>query len=48
VAEEQQGSFAGHLPEGMQKFEIFRTGLLKFLEAGYLYIGMGSLRETGR
>jgi oxygen-independent coproporphyrinogen-3 oxidase len=24
----------------MQKFEIFRTGLLKFLEAGYLYIGM--------
>ena len=36
----QQGSFAAHLPEGMQKFEIFRTGLLKFLEAGYLYIGM--------
>jgi oxygen-independent coproporphyrinogen III oxidase len=36
----QQGSFAGHLPEGMQKFEIFRNGLLKFLEAGYLYIGM--------
>jgi oxygen-independent coproporphyrinogen-3 oxidase len=24
----------------MQKFEIFRSGLLKFLEAGYLYIGM--------
>jgi len=36
----QQGSFAAQLPEGMQKFEIFRTGLLKFLEAGYLYIGM--------
>ena len=36
----QQGSFAAHLPAGMQKFEIFRTGLLKFLEAGYLYIGM--------
>ena len=36
----QQGSFAAHLPEGMQKFEIFRTGLLKFLEAGYVYIGM--------
>ena len=36
----QQGSFAAHLPEGMQKFEIFRTGLMKFLEAGYLYIGM--------
>jgi len=36
----QQGSFVGHLPEGMQKFDIFRSGLLKFLEAGYLYIGM--------
>jgi oxygen-independent coproporphyrinogen-3 oxidase len=36
----QQGSFTGHLPEGMQKFNIFRNGLLKFLEAGYLYIGM--------
>ena len=36
----QQGSFAAHLPEGMQKFDIFRNGLLKFLEADYLYIGM--------
>src|SRR6201987_1003434 len=36
----QQGSFVGHLPEGMKKFDIFRSGLLKFLEAGYLYIGM--------
>jgi oxygen-independent coproporphyrinogen-3 oxidase len=36
----QQGAFAAFLPEGMQKFEIFRTGLLKFLEAGYLYVGM--------
>jgi oxygen-independent coproporphyrinogen III oxidase len=36
----QQGAFAAFLPEGMQKFEIFRTGLLRFLEAGYLYIGM--------
>ena len=36
----QQGAFATFLPEGMQKFEIFRAGLLKFLEAGYLYIGM--------
>jgi oxygen-independent coproporphyrinogen III oxidase len=36
----QQGSFVGHLPEGMMKFEIFRTGLLQFVEAGYLYIGM--------
>lgn len=36
----QQGSFEGHLPEGMQKFNIFRNGLLAFLEAGYVYIGM--------
>jgi len=43
----QQGSFATHLPEGMQKFEIFRTGLLKFLEAGYLYIGMDHFAKPG-
>jgi len=36
----QQGAFQEHLPEGMEKFRIFRTGLQKFLEAGYLYIGM--------
>jgi oxygen-independent coproporphyrinogen-3 oxidase len=36
----QQGSFVKFLPEGMKKFDIFRSGLLKFLEAGYLYIGM--------
>jgi len=36
----QQGSFVKFLPEGMAKFDIFRSGLLKFLEAGYLYIGM--------
>src|SRR6476646_7205246 len=43
----QQGSFAGHHPEGMQKFEVFRTGLLKFLEAGYLYIGMDHFAKPG-
>jgi oxygen-independent coproporphyrinogen III oxidase len=43
----QQGSFEGHLPEGMEKFEIFRTGLLKFLEAGYLYIGMDHFAKPG-
>jgi len=43
----QQGSFAAHLPEGMQKFEIFRTGLSKFLEAGYLYIGMDHFAKPG-
>ena len=36
----QQGSFVKFLPEGMKKFDIFRSGLLKFLEAGYLYVGM--------
>jgi oxygen-independent coproporphyrinogen III oxidase len=36
----QQGSFHGHLPEGMEKFHIFKVGIRKFTEAGYLYIGM--------
>ena len=43
----QQGSFIGHLPEGMVKFEIFRAGLLKFVEAGYLYIGMDHFAKPG-
>jgi oxygen-independent coproporphyrinogen-3 oxidase len=43
----QQGSFAAFLPEGMQKFEIFRTGLMKFLQAGYLYIGMDHFAKPG-
>src|SRR5262249_360253 len=43
----QQGAFAAHLPEGMQKFEIFRTGLLKLLDAGYLYIGMDHFSKPG-
>jgi oxygen-independent coproporphyrinogen III oxidase len=36
----QQGAFATHLPEGMEKFRIFRMGLDGFLSAGYLFIGM--------
>jgi oxygen-independent coproporphyrinogen-3 oxidase len=36
----QQGALGGHLPEGMEKFHIFRTGLESFLAAGYQYIGM--------
>ena len=43
----QQGAFAMFLPEGMQKFEIFRAGLQKFLEAGYLYIGMDHFAKPG-
>jgi oxygen-independent coproporphyrinogen III oxidase len=36
----QQGTFQGHLPEGMEKFHIFKAGIRKFTGAGYLYIGM--------
>jgi oxygen-independent coproporphyrinogen-3 oxidase len=36
----QQGSFAARLPEGMEKFRIFRAGLEAFLAAGYEYIGL--------
>ncbi len=36
----QQGAFATHLPEGREKFQIFRAGLEGFLSAGYVYIGM--------
>jgi len=43
----QQGSFANHLPEGAEKFQIFRTGLEKFLAAGYLYIGMDHFARPG-
>ena len=43
----QQGAFATHLPEGMQKFAIFRSGLMKFIEAGYLYIGMDHFAKPG-
>jgi oxygen-independent coproporphyrinogen III oxidase len=43
----QQGAFATHLPEGMQKFEIFRTGLAKLIDAGYLYIGMDHFAKPG-
>src|SRR5712664_4495834 len=43
----QQGAFATHLPEGMAKFHIFRAGLEKFLDAGYLYIGMDHFARPG-
>jgi oxygen-independent coproporphyrinogen-3 oxidase len=36
----QQGALATHLPEGLEKFRIFRAGLEKFLGAGYQFIGM--------
>ena len=43
----QQGSFAEHLPEGMEKFRIFRAGLERFLGAGYVYIGMDHFARPG-
>jgi len=43
----QQGSFANHLPEGMEKFRIFRTGLEEFLATGYVYIGMDHFAKPG-
>jgi oxygen-independent coproporphyrinogen-3 oxidase len=43
----QQGSFAAHLPKGMEKFRIFRAGLERFLSAGYLYIGMDHFARPG-
>jgi oxygen-independent coproporphyrinogen-3 oxidase len=36
----QQGSFARHIPQGMEKFRIFRAGIERFTRAGYIYIGM--------
>ncbi len=36
----QQGSFAKHLPQGLEKFRIFCTAITKLTDAGYRYIGM--------
>ncbi len=36
----QQGSFARHIPQGMEKYKIFRAGIERFTRAGYVYIGM--------
>jgi oxygen-independent coproporphyrinogen-3 oxidase len=36
----QQGALGSHLPEGLEKFRIFCTGLESFVSAGYQYIGM--------
>lgn len=43
----QQGSFEKNLPEGKEKFRIFRTGLEQFLSAGYVYIGMDHFARPG-
>jgi oxygen-independent coproporphyrinogen-3 oxidase len=36
----QQGAIARYLPQGMDKFRIFRAGIERFTGAGYRYIGM--------
>jgi oxygen-independent coproporphyrinogen III oxidase len=36
----QQGAIAKYLPQGMEKYHIFRAGIEKFTGAGYRYIGM--------
>jgi oxygen-independent coproporphyrinogen III oxidase len=36
----QQGAIARHLPQGMDKYQIFRAGIERFTSAGYQYIGM--------
>ena len=36
----QQGSFAGHLPLGFEKFRIFSRAIEMLVAAGYRYIGM--------
>ncbi|HTV57425.1 MAG TPA: oxygen-independent coproporphyrinogen III oxidase [Verrucomicrobiae bacterium] len=43
----QQGSFEKNLPEGKEKFRIFRAGLERFLSAGYVYIGMDHFARPG-
>src|ERR1700681_558176 len=43
----QQGALATRLPEGMEKFRIFRAGLESFLDAGYQYIGMDHFARPG-
>jgi oxygen-independent coproporphyrinogen-3 oxidase len=43
----QQGSFAKFIPQGMEKFRIFRAGIERFTRAGYVYIGMDHFARPG-
>jgi oxygen-independent coproporphyrinogen-3 oxidase len=43
----QQGSFAKHIPQGMDKFRIFVAGIERFTQAGYIYIGMDHFALPG-
>ena len=44
----QQGAIARYVPQGMDKFQIFRAGIERFTGAGYLYIGMDHFARPGR
>ncbi len=43
----QQGAIARYIPQGMDKFRIFRAGIERFTGAGYLYIGMDHFARPG-
>jgi oxygen-independent coproporphyrinogen-3 oxidase len=43
----QQGSFARHLPDPVEKFRIFAMAIDRFTEAGYRYIGMDHFVRPG-
>jgi oxygen-independent coproporphyrinogen-3 oxidase len=43
----QQGAIAKFIPQGMDKFQIFRAGIERFTGAGYLYIGMDHFARPG-
>lgn len=43
----QQGSFAAHIPQGMDKFRIFRAGIEHIIRAGYVYIGFDHFALPG-
>jgi len=43
----QQGAIARYMPQGMDKFQIFRAGIERFTGAGYLYIGMDHFARPG-
>ncbi len=43
----QQRSFEKYIPEGVDKFLIFRIGIQLFTEAGYRYIGMDHFAKPG-
>jgi oxygen-independent coproporphyrinogen-3 oxidase len=43
----QQVSFAKHIPQGMDKYQIFRAGIERFTRAGYVYIGMDHFARPG-